>query len=171
MESHSCFDGMTERDVLAAEFPSANLLICLFHTFRSFRREVVIDKMGITSGQRGLCLELLQQMAYSTSEENYHDIYTRFCECAPPTVITYFNEQWHPIREQWVMGMKYKTGNFLNGTNNRLECINQKLKSVIARYSSLEEFIDKFFLILRVLRSERDHKAAVTASNLSQPYS
>ena len=104
---------MTERDALAAEFPSAHLLICLFHTFRSFRREIVVDKMGITSGQRNLCLELLQQMAYSTSEENYHDIYSRFCECAPPTVVTYFSEQWHPIRKQWVMGMKYKTGNFL----------------------------------------------------------
>ena len=60
---------MTERDVLAAEFPSAELLICLFHTFRSFRREVVVDKMCITPGQRNMCLELLQQMAYATSEE------------------------------------------------------------------------------------------------------
>ena len=70
---------MTERDVLAAEFPSAELLICLFHMFRSFRREVVVDKMGITPGQRNMCLELLQQMAYATSEENYHEIYCRFC--------------------------------------------------------------------------------------------
>lgn len=54
------------------------------------------------------------------------------------------------------MGMKYKTGNFLNGTNNRLEALNQKLKSVITKYSSLEEFIEKFFLILRVMRSESD---------------
>ena len=38
---------MTERDVLAAEFPSAHLLICLFHTFHSFRREIVVYKMGI----------------------------------------------------------------------------------------------------------------------------
>ena len=68
------------------------------------------------------------------------------------------------------MGMKYKTGNFLNGTNNRLECINQKLKSVIVRYSSLEEFIDKFFLILRLLRSERDHKAALVAQKVLVSY-
>ena len=161
---------MTERDVLAAEFPSAELLICLFHTFRSFRREVVMDRMGITSGQRNMCLELLQQMAYSTNEENYHDVYTRFCECAPPIVISYFNAQWHSIRKQWTLGMKYKTGNFLNGTNNRLECINQKLKSVITRYSSLEEFIDKFFLILRVLRSERDHKAALVVQKVPVTY-
>ena len=68
------------------------------------------------------------------------------------------------------MGMKYKSGNFLNGTNNRLECINQKLKSVITRYSSLEEFIDKFFLILRVLRSERDHKAALVTQKVPVAY-
>lgn len=161
---------MTEREVFASEFPSAQLLICLFHTFRTFRREVSMDKMGITSGQRNLCLELLQQMAYATNDENYRDIYTRFCECAPPTVIEYFNEQWHPIKMQWVMGIKYKTGNFLNGTNNRLECINQKLKSVISRYSSLEEFVDKFFLIIRVLRLERDHKAALTAQKVPASY-
>ena len=157
---------MVEREVMAAEFPSAKLLICLFHTFRSFRCEVAVDKMGITSGQRSMCLEILQQMAYATSEDSYDDLYVRFCSCAPSTVVKYFDTQWHPIRDQWVMGMKYKAGNFLNSTNNRLESLNQKLKSVISRYSSLEEFVDKFFLILRVLRSERDHKAALVAQKV-----
>ena len=145
---------MTERDTLAKSFPDSQLLICLFHTFRSFRREITTDKMGITSGQRSTCLEMLQQLAYSTSEEMYQDIYCRFCECAPSTVLQYFNENWHCIRGQWVMGMKFVSGNFRNATNNRLECINSKLKSVISRYSSLEEFVEKFFLILRVIRSE-----------------
>ena len=85
---------MMERDVMVAEFPSAELLIYLSHTFRSFHREVIVDKLGITSGQRSMCLELLQQMAYSSSEESYHDIYVPFCECAPPTVVSYFNTQW-----------------------------------------------------------------------------
>lgn len=62
--------------------------------------------------------------------------------------------------------MKYSTGNFLNGTNNRLESLNAKLKSVISRYSSLEEFVDKFFLILRVLRAERDHKASLVVQKV-----
>ena len=60
---------MTEREVLANKFPSAQLLICLFHTLRTFRREVTLDKMGITAGQRNTFLELLQQMAYASSEE------------------------------------------------------------------------------------------------------
>ena len=157
---------MTERNVFAAAFPQAELLICLFHTFRTFRREVVTDKLGITSGQRNCCLESMQQLAYATCEESYTEIYDRFCESAPRSVIDYFNENWHPIYKQWVMGMKFSTGNFLNATNNRLECINQKLKSVISRYSSLEDFINKFFLILRVMRSERDHKAALTVQKV-----
>jgi zinc finger SWIM domain-containing protein 3 len=62
--------------------------------------------------------------------------------------------------------MKFSTGNFLNNTNNRLESINQKLKSVIPRFSSLEDFIEKFFVILRVLRSEREHRAALTVQKV-----
>ena len=75
----------------------------------------------------------------------------QFQNCAPVIVLKYFDDQWHPIRKLWTMGMQYSTGNFLNNTNNRLESLNAKLKSVISRYSSLETFVDKFFLILRVL--------------------
>lgn len=57
--------------------------------------------------------------------------------------------------------MKSSCGNFLNFTNNRLECINGKLKQVINHHSSLEEFIDKFFIILTALCTERDNKAAI----------
>ena len=77
---------MTERDVLASNFPNADLLICLYHTLRSFRREISCEKMGITSGQRTLYLELLQQMAYATNEVKYAEIVFSFqnqrsCSC------------------------------------------------------------------------------------------
>ena len=157
---------ITEREVLAGSFPHAELLICLYHTFRSFRREISSEKMGITSGQRNMCLEMLQQMAYAPSEQKYTEMYSQFKRCAPSTVVEYFDQSWHPIRKQWTMGMKYSTGNFLNSTNNRLESLNAKLKSVISRYSSLEEFVEKFFLILRVLRSERDHATGLTAQKI-----
>ena len=156
----------TEREVLSKSFPSAQLLICLYHTFRSFRREITMEKMGITSGQRNCCLDLLQSMAYATSEEKYLELYATFKSTVPLPVLNYFNEQWHQIRHQWVMGMKYSSGNFLNSTNNRLESLNAKLKSVIDRYSTLEEFVEKFFLILRVLRSERDYKAGTTVQKV-----
>ncbi len=152
---------MGERDVLKQCIPNASVLICLFHTLRNFRREVTCEKMGITSGQRTVCLDLLQKLCYAHTEEDYSKLYSQFQSSAPREVVTYFNENWHPIRNEWVLGIKSSCGNFLNFTNNRLESINGKLKQVIKRYSSLEEFIEKFFIILTALRTERDHKAAI----------
>ena len=98
-------------------------------------------------------------MAYAKNDAEYDGIYNQFVTTAPVQVKTYFNENWHPIKEEWVMGFKFSTGNFLNATNNRLESINGKLKQVITKYSSLEFFIEQFSIILPVLRSERTYKA------------
>ena len=150
-----------EREVIKQCLPNTSVLICLFHTMRSFKREVTCEKMGITSGQRTLCLELLQKLAYAASADDYDHVCNQFERDAPKTVIEYFRENWHPIRSEWVMAFKSSCGNFLNSTNNRLESINGKLKQVIDRNSSLEDFIDNFFVILSALRTERDHKAAL----------
>lgn len=56
---------MTERDVLIEHLPNAKLLICLFHTLRSMRREVSSDKLGISKAERTLSLEILNKMAYA----------------------------------------------------------------------------------------------------------
>ena len=76
-------------------------------------------------------LKLYKKLAYSINEEEYDTLYEQLVEDAPPTVVDYFNENWQPIRDEWVMGMKFKVRNFLNTTNNRLESLNAKLKSVI----------------------------------------
>ena len=150
-----------ERDVIKEQLPSTAVLICLFHTLRTLKREISCEKMGISSGQRSNCLEMLQKLAYATSEAQYHELYTEFQRGAPQVVLEYFEENWHGIRDEWVLGMKSNCGNFLNFTNNRSESINGKLKQVINRHSSLEEFLERFFVILTALRTERDHKAAL----------
>ena len=58
--------------------------------------------MDITAGQHDMFLELLQQMAYASSEKKYLEVYSQFVDAAPAPVM---NSQWHPIREQWVVGM------------------------------------------------------------------
>ena len=155
-----------ERDVIKSCIPQASVLICLFHTLRSFRREITCEKMGITSGQRTMCLEYIQKMAYAYSESEYTKLCDEFKKSAPKEIIAYFDENWHGIREEWVLGMKSCCGNFLNFTNNRLESINGKLKQVINRHSSLEEFVENFFIILAALWTERDHKAALMCQKI-----
>lgn len=49
---------LNERAVFRKEFPAAVLQLCLFHTLRSFRREINCEKLGIRSGERDHALEL-----------------------------------------------------------------------------------------------------------------
>lgn len=53
-----------ERSVFRKEFPEAALHICLFHTLRSFRREVTTEKMSIRLGERDHALEIITKLAY-----------------------------------------------------------------------------------------------------------
>lgn len=57
----------------------------------------------------------------------------------------YFDDNWLPITEQWVKFHVVKHHIFGNRTNNRLESLNQKLKAVIAKYSTMTTFV-KFLL-------------------------
>ena len=102
-----------ERDVIKRCVPNAAVLICLFHTLRSLRREITCEKMGITSGQRTFCLEIIQKMAYAHSEEEYTSLYEEFVSSSPKEVLSYFNVNWDNIKNEWVLGMKSCSGNLL----------------------------------------------------------
>ena len=60
-----------EREAFKDCSTNASLLICLYHTLRSFLREVTCEKMGITSAQRLHTLEILQKIAYSKNDAEY----------------------------------------------------------------------------------------------------
>lgn len=121
--------------------------------------------MGISAAQRITALEIIQKIAYSGSLAIYTENYNLLLSTSSKSVIEYFNANWHTIKDDWVMGLKFSCGNFMNNTNNRLESLNGKLKVVITRYSSLEEFLDKFYVVISSLRNERDHKAALEVYN------
>ncbi|KAG1674491.1 Zinc finger SWIM domain-containing protein 3 [Nymphon striatum] len=150
---------MTERDVLTEKLPGAEILICLFHTLRSFRREVSTEKLGISSGERNMCLEMLGKITHAKSEDGYQNLYDDFLRSAPRSVLDYYNHNWHDIRDQWVEGLKNNKANFMNSTNNGLESTNQKLKSVISRYSGVTVFFQDLMKCSNSLKNERDHLA------------
>ena len=122
-----------ERAVMREEFPQASLLICLFHVLRTFRREVTCERMGIRSAQRDMCLDILQQIVYSRSPEEYEQKVAMLQATGLESVIAYFNNSWHPIREECVECFKSRNLTLGNKTNNRLELINEKIKSVCSK--------------------------------------
>ena len=133
----------------------ANLQLCMFHVPRNCRREVSVEKLGISVGEKIRALEILQDIVYSKSDEQYKLHYNKLCNDCSNAVISYYN--WHNIRKEWVDGLKDGV-NLGNRTNNRIESINDKVKSVLKHHSTLPEFAENFLIALKSLRTERDLK-------------
>ena len=62
---------LAERTVIKVVFPDAYLRICLYHTLRSFSREITCMKMGITPNHRDVVKEMLEKICYCTSLVEY----------------------------------------------------------------------------------------------------
>jgi zinc finger SWIM domain-containing protein 3 len=122
-----------ERLVLHDELPQASMLICLFHVLRTFRREVTCEKMNIRAAQRDFCLDILQKIVYSRTSADYDANVTVLEESGVQSVIDYYRANWHNIKEQFVECFKGQNVTLGTRTNNRLECINQKIKSVCSK--------------------------------------
>ena len=116
-----------------------------------------MDKMGITSGERNRCLEILTKITYSNSSEEYQFNLSLLKSTKNTSVVSYFLENWDPIKDQWVPCFKDTALNLGETTNNRLESINSKIKSVCSKYGSLLQFFTEFFAVLGALRNERQH--------------
>ena len=167
-ESECCTDRQRHggRKVLKSEMPQISLSLCLFHVLRTFKREITMEKMGLTNEERNAALEILQRLTYSTSEEKYNEIYKELKELELTKVTAYFEKNWHGIREEWVEGLKKQHLSLGERTTNRVESTFQKIKSVTASSMPLKEFLKTLWRTINTLRTERRHRAMVALSKI-----
>ncbi|XP_049270335.1 zinc finger SWIM domain-containing protein 3-like [Rhipicephalus sanguineus] len=124
---------LLERDLLKESFPESKVLICVFHTLKTFRREIACNKMNITAEERDEALALLQKMVLSRSSEKFEGLQEEFDTNVCKEIRSYYDKNWRPIKDEWYTGPKFMSENFNNTTNNRIESLNAKLKSVIKK--------------------------------------
>ena len=151
---------MVERTVLKREMPQLELGLCLFHTLRTFKREVSTSKLGISQQEVETSSIILQDLAYSRSPLVYAQLHEKLSSSYPPphSVVEYFNKIWHPIRHEWVQCLKSVNYNLGETTTNRVESWNSKIKSVCSSYSTLFQFYKDFLALIKTMRNERLHK-------------
>ena len=147
---------MTERSVFKSIFPQVDLQNCLYHTLRIFSREVTMDKMSVNSADRKLSLEFLEKLAYAQDNTEYQETYRSFCNEVPASVSRYFTANWHPIRVEWVKGLK--SIHLQNNTTNRVESFFSKLKAYFSPRSELKETVSGLMNCIDSLRSERSFR-------------
>lgn len=153
-----------ERNIIQQEFPAAQVLICVFHTFKIFQRAVTCEGRKITSNERQLALSILQKIVYSRTDDEFQSMKELMEAALSPSVLNYLNVNWEPIRSEWCHLLGETTMNFLNSTNNRLESLNSALKEVLKKYSNFQEFMDGLFTHIESSQIQMD----IRASNMLQ---
>lgn len=148
------------RTIFRKAFPEAQHQFCVFHVLQIFEREITPKKRDITLEQKTAILNILRAMVYTDSEMKYFHLYQRLKGMKCDKVDEYFDANWHNIRNQWVACYVNQYHNFENRTNNRLESFNQKIKSIVAKYSPLSRFFCDLITCTSAFNIERDHQAA-----------
>lgn len=139
---------LTARAVFSELFPKAKLLLCRFHTLKTFKSQITTSKMRITELQKNTYLDLLQKLVYAESESQYNYYYQRLKSLAPSSVTDYFDINWNSIKNEWSL-FEMSFGNYGNFTNNRLESLNQKIKQIAGKRNTLIEFVKSFVVFLK----------------------
>lgn len=67
-----------------------------------FPREISEQEMGISSKEVVLIRTVLQQMCYVTSLGEYEALYKHLLDISSERVISYFNNNWKDIVEEWI---------------------------------------------------------------------
>lgn len=157
-----------DRSVYTEKFPNAVLQICLYHALVAFSREITTSKRNISKDEREEVLDIVQRLVYSTSEESYDSIYDELIASDLEEVIDYYNQNWHPIRDEWTLYGRNKFSNYLNYTNNRTESLNQKFKMLNNRYANLLTFFHNIFTTVSVMASERNIRAVQSTMRMQR---
>lgn len=97
-------------------------------------------------------------MVYALSQEVYNQLYGELTDLRLDAVTEYFNVNWHPIRMEWVACFTKHYHHYSNHTTNRVESLNSKLKSVVTKYASLQNFLVETVQFLKSTFTESDYR-------------
>ena len=76
------------------------MYICTFHVLKIFNRTITYENMKISIEEKDLSLNIIQDIVYSSSEEEYLIHYNKLLNTTPHTVSEYFTMNWHESREK-----------------------------------------------------------------------
>ncbi|XP_048472822.1 uncharacterized protein LOC109924684 [Rhincodon typus] len=149
-------------EVISEVLPHCKPLTCLFHTLRTFQADVTTDKLQVTVGQRNLLLEILHNMCYAASAEEYDLLYHQLLDTNAQRAIDYFHRQWHGSRGQWVESFKHEGETYLTSTVKRAELLSQQLQARLGKTADSAGFAQELLKAVDSLRADSDCRAART---------
>ncbi|XP_033225059.1 uncharacterized protein LOC117178001 [Belonocnema kinseyi] len=150
---------MTERNVIREIYPHISLISCIFYVLRTFRRDIVKEKLGIKNVEIALSLDYIEQLAGARTDAVFKILEDEFRESVPKSVIAYYDENWKNCRDEWNVNENFIKCNFMSNTIKRLEKTNGVIQTAGDKDSDLETFIDNLFETIYLLNNKKEHSA------------
>lgn len=142
-------------DVLKEVFPNATQVLSVSRMLRTFKKDVTVNKMSLSASERHTALDIVQRMCYVQHEDQY-DMLLEELECIGNQRLTsYFMDNWHNIRHQWVQGLQGNSVAFINRSNTRVEHISNRITGVITKYKSVGDMFRYLIIVIKSLHQER----------------
>ena len=115
--------------------------------------------MELTAEERTQCLKISQNIVYSKQKQDYEENKKELLETNLPAIITYYEKNWHPIRYDWVEGLKSQKLTVKNRASNRCGSINQKIKTAYEKNVPLLLCFEELLAILNSFKFEQKQRA------------
>nr|XP_039267872.1 uncharacterized protein LOC120342897 isoform X1 [Styela clava] len=149
------------RNLLMSHLPNAESFISYFHAMRNFRREIYSEKdNGFECvEEKHACLKIMKKMILAKNQEVYSFHFERLKLYAPAELFAYFMNNWHTVQDEWVDGLKCPFAYFLDQKNNRLDAINQIVKSLCDNFQTVPKFFHDLLRSIGSLQLERKQRA------------
>ena len=142
----------SEYDIVPRYFPTATKLICPYHALETFKKDTQPSKvLNVIPSESESALHFFSQLIESKSEEEYHTILEDMEDNVPYSLMDYFINNWHDLRNEWVKGFNPSLRTCIN---TKLDSSNLKLKSPVANCKTFSRFINNFFLVVYFRRNE-----------------
>ncbi|ETN09618.1 hypothetical protein PPTG_11948 [Phytophthora nicotianae INRA-310] len=135
----------TELSVLKEEFPSARILLYPFHVVKYLQEEVAKEKYNLDAWTKKEMKRLIQLLVSAPTEVVYDNVITAMkvvirTEEKQQLWFRYFDANWTECKERWSSVYRGNVPHMGNHTNNRLESSWQKLKTLVNRSTSLDDY-------------------------------
>ncbi|GFT37857.1 SWIM-type domain-containing protein [Nephila pilipes] len=145
-----------QRDVIRNIFPGPCIVITLHHALKSFRKgiEIINELDSLPMEQIQISLELFRSMFLVQRMTDYEMYYQQFLSLHG-SIVSYFQEVWLPMQNQWRTGLDFYHENVFSSLNSHLEYFDSTIKLISDTESSIFEFIKKIFLMLFLKRNEK----------------
>lgn len=150
---------LKHRNVYRLCFPGASLHLCMLQIIEEMRRDLSVDKVNMSVVEKLGALSLLEKMSRAQSGDTYDSLYDELQSTGLSKVMNYFNQKWHPQREEWVSGLKTSV-HFGNETTQRLDAIYDKVRDMIKKSSPLPHFCQDLQKVIETLQRDTDARIA-----------